>query len=83
MSTYRLVSFMLLMHYVLTWTTKHYHFFADREALHKCLMKVNHIGLITVFDAILTSRRCNQKLQCLYESPMGNNFFRNLILHNL
>ena len=35
------------------------------------------IGLITVFDAILTGRQSGQKLQCLYENPIANNFFQN------
>ena len=41
------------------------------------------IGLITVFDAILTGRQRGQKLQCLYGNPIENNFFQNWILHNL
>ena len=35
------------------------------------------IGLITVFDAILTGRQSGQKLQCLYGSPIAINFFQN------
>ena len=35
------------------------------------------IGLITVFDAILTGRQSGQKLQCLYGNPIANNFFQN------
>ena len=37
-------------------------------------MKAKRIGLITVFDAILTGRQAGVKLQCLYENPMSNNF---------
>ena len=37
-------------------------------------MKAKRIGLITVFDAILTGRQGGVKLQCLYENPMSNNF---------
>ena len=33
------------------------------------------IGLITVFDAILTGSQRSKELQCLYGSPMVNNFF--------
>ena len=46
------------------------------------LNKVKHIpiGLITVYDAILTGR---QSGQCLFGNPMANNFSKNLILHNL
>ena len=32
------------------------------------------IDLVTVFDAILTSRQPREKLQCLYENLMSNNF---------
>ena len=46
-------------------------------------IKVKPLGLITVFDAILTGRQGGQKLQCLYGSPMTNNFFQNRILQNL
>ena len=34
------------------------------------------IDLFTVFDAILTSRQTFEKLQCLYENLMSNNFRR-------
>ena len=34
------------------------------------------IDLVTVFDAILTSRQMCEKLQCLYENLMSNNFRR-------
>ena len=30
------------------------------------------IGLIAVFDAILTGRQSGQKLQCLYGNPIAN-----------
>ena len=46
-----------------------------------CLIKVRKkhsvlakIDLVTVFDAILTSRQTREKLQCLYENLMSNNF---------
>ena len=32
------------------------------------------IDLVTVFDAILTSRQTRLKLQCLYENLISNNF---------
>ena len=35
------------------------------------------IGLISVFDAILTCRQSGQKLQCLYGNLMANNLFQN------
>ena len=41
------------------------------------------IGLITVFNAILTGRQSGPKLQCLYGNPIADNFFQNWIFHNL
>ena len=38
------------------------------------------IDLVTVFDAILTSRQAREKLQCLYENLMSNNFRRTAVL---
>ena len=38
------------------------------------------IDLVTVFDAILTSRQTREKLQCLYENPMSNNFNKTAVL---
>ena len=32
------------------------------------------IDLVTVLEAILTSRQSREKLQCLYENLMSNNF---------
>ena len=44
------------------------------------VIRLNLIGLITVFDAILTSRQPREKLQCLYENLMSNNFRKTAIL---
>ena len=41
------------------------------------ILVLRSIGLITVFDAILTGRQSGQKLQCLYGNPMANNIFQN------
>ena len=38
------------------------------------------MGLITVFDPILTSRQPREKLQCLYESLMSSNFRKTAVL---
>ena len=38
------------------------------------------IDLVTVFDAILTSRQTCEKLQCLYENVMSNNFRKKAVL---
>ena len=43
----------------------------------------DQIGLITVFDAILTGRQVGVKLQCLYENPMSNNFRKTSVLKKL
>ena len=37
------------------------------------------IDLVTVFDAILTTRQTSEKLQCLYENLMLNNFCRTAV----
>ena len=41
---------------------------------------VESIDLVTVFDAILTSRQTREKLKCLYENLMSNNFRRTAVL---
>ena len=41
---------------------------------------LHSIGLVTVFDAILTSRQTCEKLQCLYENLMANNFRKAAVL---
>ena len=41
------------------------------------------IDLVTVFDAILTSRQKREKLQCLYENLMSNNFRRTAVLKKI
>ena len=38
------------------------------------------MGLVTVFDAILTSGQTREKLQCLYENLISNNFRRTAVL---
>ena len=38
------------------------------------------VDLVTVFDAILTSRQTREKLQCLYENLISNNFRRTAVL---
>ena len=41
------------------------------------------IDLVTVFDAILTSRQTREKLQCLYENLMSNNFHKTAFLNKI
>ena len=41
------------------------------------------IDLVTVFDAILTSRQTCEKLQSLYENLMSNNFRKKAILKKI
>ena len=38
------------------------------------------IDLVSVFDAILTSRQTCEKLQCLFENLMSNNFRKTIFL---
>ena len=47
----------------------------------KNLSHLPSIDLVTVFDAILTSRQTGEKLQCLYENLMSNNFRRTAVLN--
>ena len=41
------------------------------------------IDLVTVFEAILTSRQTCEKLQCLYENLMSNNFHESVVLNKI
>ena len=41
------------------------------------------IDLVTVFDAILTSRQTREKLQCFYETLMSNNFRRTAVMNKI
>ena len=41
------------------------------------------IDLVTVFDAILTSRQTCEKLECLYENLMSNNFRKTAVLKKM
>ena len=41
------------------------------------------IDLVTVFDAILTSRQTREKLQCLYENLISNNFRGTAVLKKI
>ena len=46
----------------------------EREFLRTLNLRTLGIDLVTVFDAILTSRQTREKLQCLYENLMSNIF---------
>ena len=41
------------------------------------------IGLVTVLEAILTSRQPRDKLQCLYQNLMSNNFRNTVVLKRI
>ena len=41
------------------------------------------IDLVTVFDAILTSRQTLEKLQCLYENLMSKNYRKTAVLKKI
>ena len=58
----------------------------QHQPLHKVTLKCRVpmlIDLVTVFDAILTSRQTWEKLQCLYENLMSNNFRRMAVLNKM
>ena len=41
------------------------------------------IDLVTVFEAILTSRQTREKVQCLYKNLMSNNFRRTAVMKKI
>ena len=43
------------------------------------IIELSLTDLVTVFDAILTSRQTLEKLQCLYENLISNNFRRTAV----
>ena len=47
------------------------------------LLMPSAIDLVTVFDAILTNRQKCEKLQCLYENLMSNNFRTTAVLKKI
>ena len=49
----------------------------------KIILIIVIVGLVTVFDAILTSRQMCEKLQCLYENLMSNNFHKTAVLKKI
>ena len=42
-----------------------------------------YLNLVKVLEAILTSRQPCEKLQCLYENLMSNNFRKTAVLKNI
>ena len=46
-------------------------------------MILSLIDLVTVFDAILASRQTREKLQCLYENLISNNFRTTAVLKKI
>ena len=50
---------------------------------HITLAGAGIIDLVTVFDPILTSRQTREKLQCLYENLMSNNFHKTAVLKKI
>ena len=44
---------------------------------------LRRIDLVPVFDAVLTSRQMREKLQCLYENLISNNFRRTAVLKKI
>ena len=55
-------------------------FFNTVNITAKIILIIVMIDLVTVFDAMLTSRQMCEKLQCLYENLMSNNFHKTAVL---
>ena len=55
----------------------------DYSEIPSFLLLVHGIDLVTVFDAILTSRQTREKLQCLYENLASNNFRKTAVLKKI
>ena len=55
-------------------------FSQGEQITHLASNRVRLIDLVTVFDAILTSRQTREKLQCLYENLMSNNLRSTAVL---
>ena len=53
------------------------------QITHLASNRVRLIELVTVFDAILTSRQTREKLQCLYENLMSNNLRSTAVLEKI
>ena len=53
------------------------------ETLSDYASRIIIIDLVTVFDAILTSRQTREKLQCLYENLMMNNFRKTAVVKKI
>ena len=51
--------------------------YAVRKTFKKAINQEGHL------DAILTSRQTREKLQCLYENPMSNNFRKTAVLEKI
>ena len=49
----------------------------------KIILIIVIIDLVTVLDAMLTSRQMCEKLQCLYENLMSNNFYKTAVLKKI
>ena len=66
-------------------STNHFFFvlFVRLNIKFKATVSLNLIDLVTVFDAILTSRQTREKLQCLYENLMSNNFRKTAVLNKI
>ena len=62
---------------LLTWTSEE----KSVDTTEKSVFK--EIDLVTVFDAILTSRQTCEKLQCLYENLMSNNSRKTAVLKKI
>ena len=58
-------------------------FSQGEQITHLASNRVRLIELVTVFDAILTSRQTREKLQSLYENLMSNNLRSTAVLEKI
>ena len=75
------------INWVIDWIkSQRYQFFEQLGPecqIDKASFVLSCIDLVTVFDAILTSWQTREKLQCLYENLMSNNFRRMAVLKKI
>ena len=62
---------------IMTWTSD------QRLQKLSLALRCQRIDLVTVFEAILTSRQAREKLQCFYENLMSNNFRKTTVLKKI
>ena len=73
----------MCMHFCTQYNCIHFiciHFYFMHFIVNKFSGYISIIGFVTVMEAILTSRQPREKLQCLDENLMSNNFHKTAVL---